>query len=529
VSASFDVAVIGSGFAGSLAALLARRAGRSVILVERGSHPRFAIGESSSPLANLLLEGLCDKYDLPRVRPLAAWGTWQRERPEVGCGLKRGFTFYGHEFGRPFAGDPERRDQLLVAASPDDEVADTHWYRPDFDHFLAGEAQAAGADYLDLTELNALDRQPEAWSLRGARRGKSVAFRARFLIDASGPGGFLHRALALPPASFSALAADGLYTHFRGVRRLDDIGVFPSAESPPYPIDDAAVHHVFAGGWIWVLRFNNGITSAGVAARPELARQLRLSEGEAAWNRLLALLPTVREQFADSRRVLPFLHRPALPFRSRTAAGPDWALLPSAAAFVDPLLSTGFPLTLLGLERIADAMESCWATPAFATRIDSHGRRTLFEADTAALLVAALYARFDDFEVFAALTLLYFAAASFSEAARRLGRPELSGSFLSGDHPVFGPAFRSCCAMALERRAGDGAALLERIREAIAPFDVIGLLDRSRRNWYTVEARDLLDAAPKLHATRAEIEELLARMVPASVIPAPTSAGVRSR
>ena len=83
--------------------------------------------------------------------------------------------------------------------------------------------------------------------------------------------------------------------------------------------------------------------------------------------------------------------------------------------------------------------------------------------------------------------------------------------------------------MALERRAGDRAALLERIREAIAPLDVIGLLDRSRRNWYPVEARDLLDAAPKLHATRAEIEDLLARMLPASVTPARTSAATRSR
>jgi FADH2 O2-dependent halogenase len=83
--------------------------------------------------------------------------------------------------------------------------------------------------------------------------------------------------------------------------------------------------------------------------------------------------------------------------------------------------------------------------------------------------------------------------------------------------------------MALERRAGDRAALLEQIREAIAPLDVIGLLDRSRRNWYPVEARDLLDAAPKLQATRAEIEELLARMIPAAVTPAPTAAGARSR
>src|SRR5216117_1281829 len=94
--AEFDIAVIGSGFGGSLLAMIARRLGRSVVLVERGRHPRFVIGESSTPLANLLLEELADKFDLPQIRVFSKWGTWQRSRPDVAGGLKRGFTFYFH-------------------------------------------------------------------------------------------------------------------------------------------------------------------------------------------------------------------------------------------------------------------------------------------------------------------------------------------------------------------------------------------------------------------------------------------------
>ncbi|PYK59479.1 MAG: FAD-dependent oxidoreductase, partial [Verrucomicrobia bacterium] len=133
MNVDFDIAVVGSGFGGSLMAMIARRLGRSVILLERGRHPRFVIGESSTPLANLLLEELARRYELPRLLPLTKWGTWQKVYPHLGCGLKRGFTFYHHQFGQPFAADPKRRDQLLVAASPRDEIADTHWYRPDFD------------------------------------------------------------------------------------------------------------------------------------------------------------------------------------------------------------------------------------------------------------------------------------------------------------------------------------------------------------------------------------------------------------
>src|SRR5881396_3411265 len=110
----FDIAIVGSGFGGSLLAMIAKRLGRSVILIERGQHPRFAIGESSTPLTNLLLEELAQRYELPRLLPLAKWGGWQTAYPGIGCGLKRGFSFYHHAFGTPWKETFERENQLLV-------------------------------------------------------------------------------------------------------------------------------------------------------------------------------------------------------------------------------------------------------------------------------------------------------------------------------------------------------------------------------------------------------------------------------
>src|ERR1700733_14042177 len=246
----FDLAIFGAGFGGSLMAMIAHQLGLSVVLLEQGRHPRMVIGESTTPLSNLLLERLSATYDLPRIAPLAKWGSWQGAYPRVACGLKRGFSFF-HETA-----------ELLVAASPHDDIADTHWYRADVDHFLVVEAQRLGVDYRDGIRIESLDFREDGATIVGRRGDEWFRFQAGFLIDATGPRGFLHRALRLEESPLPGMPpTESLYGHFTEVGRSDVGG-----DTPPYPVDDAAVHHVFEGGWVWVLRFNNGVTSAGVAA-----------------------------------------------------------------------------------------------------------------------------------------------------------------------------------------------------------------------------------------------------------------------
>ena len=285
------------------------------------------------------------------------WGTWQRARPDVGGGLKRGFSFYFHRPGEPFADDGEHARQLLVAASPHDDIGDTHWYRPDFDHNLVREAEEAGAVYLDETELAGIDLEGDGARLHGTRRGQPVRIDASFVVDASGPRGFLVRALGLeaPPLTLAAAHAGALYA-LRGRRAVGR----PRAgrDGAPYPPDLAALHHVFPGGWIWVLRFANGITSAGAALTDPLAARLVAADGAPAWDRLLATLPIRPRAVRAGPRRAPVdpLRRASRSARGRCAA-PNWALLPSAAGVIDPLLSTGFPLTLLGIGRLLDVLE----------------------------------------------------------------------------------------------------------------------------------------------------------------------------
>jgi len=507
----YDIAVFGSGFAGSLTAMIARRQGFSVVLLERGRHPRMAIGESSTPLANLLLEQLAVRYDLPAIRPLAKWGSWQRNYPHLACGLKRGFTFYHHDLGIKDKLDPNHLNQLLVAASPHDEISDTHWFRADFDSFLVDQAQTIGVDYLDEARIDRFAEGQDEVSFDVSKNGETVEFRAGFAVDGTGPRGLLHRALQLPEGSLPDYpATQALYGHFSGVRVPDASLELNGQGPPPYPPENAAVHHVFDGGWIWVLRFNNGITSAGVAATEEASIRLNLREGEAAWWRLIDSIPALKEQFATARAEVPFTFVPQLSFLTGRVCGHRWAMLPSAAGFVDPLLSTGFPLTLLGVGRLAEILELHWGSPSFLSHLESYATKTCEELLAISQLIGSLYANMNNFRVFKAISLLYFAAASYSETARRLGKPYLAPSFLLQDDSIFGPT----CKVLLERARRltserESTLLVEDILRAIEPFDVAGLSKPDRRSWYPVHAEDLLRSAAKVQSTREEVECLL--------------------
>jgi FADH2 O2-dependent halogenase len=371
--------------------------------------------------------------------------------------------------------------------------------------------------------------------LTGTRRTRPLRISATFVADASGPRGFLSRALDIRDRGFDGYPpTQALFSHFAGVARCDDMPEFgvggglegpplrleneagarsssgrcggPSGPAdPPYPADDAALHHVFDGGWMWVLRFGNGVTSAGIAVTDALAADLRLSDGEPAWRRFLARYPSIAAQFAGAAPIRAFTWMPRLAWRAEVAAGPAWAMLPSAAAFVDPLFSTGFPLTLLGIERIARILEggstSNLQLPPPPSPVasgvgcrelgvwDHYSESTLAEADHTAAYIAGCYAAFPRFDQFAAYSMFYFAAASYGESARRLGF-SAPARFLAADHPQFGEASRR---LSPARTSLRGRDYTDAVAGAVRPLNIAGLCDPDRRNWYP--------AIPILHAS----------------------------
>lgn len=516
------VVIVGSGFAGSILARVARVAGHDVTLVERGSHPRFALGESSTPLAAIALERLAARYGLDDLHALAAWGRWSARLPELRRGLKRGFTFYRHARGRRFENDESNRNRLLVAASPDDAVADAHWLREDVDAFLARRAKAAGVRYLDRTILDGLERRAGRFHPSGARRGAAVRLEADLVVDASGPGGFLARQLGLEtPLPRGALRTGLIYGHFRGVQPLRRVAgaAFPAG---PYRDELAAVHHLLDEGWMYELTFDHGVVSAGFVIEGAEARQSIAERPPAdGFRALTRRYPSLAAQYQAAAPVRPVAAVAHLQRRLSRAAGEGWALLPHVLQFWSPLFSTGIAWSLLGVERLGLLLESA-AGPSAAggdrltAGLERYDALLRSEADHLRRLIEPAYRRRDDFDAFDAWVQIYFAAASYSEARQRLcpaprecgGEWAWSG-FLGAADPVLARIVTEADRF-LDRRPRE--PLVEAMRNLIAPRNLAGLADPARRRLYPADLDALVAAAGLLGLTAGEVRARLPRL-----------------
>jgi len=505
-----DVAIVGSGFAGSLMARVLAVLGYEVVLLERGAHPRFAIGESSTPLANLSLERLGRRYGLADCYRLATHGRWLEHFPELRRGLKRGFTFYRHHPGQSFSNRGLDSERLVVAASPNDDVADTHWLRADVDHHFVRQAIAAGVDYRDRTELTGVDIARSGVRLTGQRNGAAFDLHADFVIDASGPGGFLARQLSISSGLDRTETRSGLvFSHFADVRAMRE--VVPGLPDGPYPDEWAAVHHLIDEGWMYSLRFDHGVTSAGFALTPRGLAGLNVSEAvdaAALWRTLLERYPTIGRAFADARPLMPIAFQRCIQHRLTRAADERWALLPHAYAFVDPLFSTGIAWSLRAIERLAllfepDARGRCLPHPEQLTRYES---LLAAEADQIDRFVAGAYDAMAHFDLFAAHAMIYFATVSFTEARQRLASADsaawsgflgvgdpvaepLPGESLQRLRRIIGGRWGSLTGSVDERRR-----YAEWVAGAIAPRNVARLADPARHHLYPVDLDVLIEA-----------------------------------
>ena len=515
----YEVLIVGSGLSGSLLGRVLAKHGWRVLLVDRARHPRFAIGESTTPLANLALERIGRRHDLPELTRLANHGRWIESFPEIRRGLKRGFSFYLQEPGERWIASPDRR--LLVAASPNDAVADTQWLRSDVDHLLARLAVEEGVELWEATELEAIEATARGLRVRLRQGAETRTVLASLIVDASGSSAAGARRLGAGDGAATRSSSSLLFGHFRGVKLLRDVIEEPASLSDsPYPEDWAAVHHLLEEGWMYLLRFDDGSVSAGLLI-DEGQRAVDWSEApEVSWFRVINRYPTLEALFARAERLRPIELERGIQRRLSRAYGPRWVAMPHTYGFVDPFFSLGIAWSLRGVERLIDLLlargpedggvVSGRAFERYAGRLE--GEVTQIDR-----LIATAYRARRRFDLFAAHAMLYFAWVSRAESFERLHRPPepwWDGLLGAGDERLEHLLTESGRRVEAVLAGSVSAAAYARwIQEVIEPFNVAGLAEEERGNLYPVEPELLVRGAHKLDLDPSEVEAALPRLL----------------
>lgn len=315
----YDAVVIGGGPAGSSVATRLAQRGRRVALIEKELFPRFHIGESLLPASMPMFETLGVARDLECFLPKHA-----AEFVTADGSLTRRY---------PFA-------EGIVAGPGSAYEVD----RAEFDAVLLKNAERQGVEVRQGEEVVKFDlRADDGVELvtrdkAGARR----ALEASVVLDATGQHSLLASRLGLKKMDLG-LKNFAVFSHYEGAVR----------HSGDREGDITVV--LVPQGWWWVIPLRNDRTSVGLVAP---ARTLAGRKPDEAYlNEQIAATPYLANRLSAAQRVAPVRTISDYSYVSRQVAGDRWLLVGDAAAFIDPVFSTGVYLGMAGAFRAAAAVD----------------------------------------------------------------------------------------------------------------------------------------------------------------------------
>lgn len=322
-----DVIVIGGGPAGSTTAGLLAKSGRSVLLLEKEKFPRYHIGESLVPGLIPVLEELGVAEAVERAGFMRKWGItmlWGAARDP--------WTVRWNESG------------------PYDYVYQVQ--RADFDHLLLQHSRQLGATVVEEAHVDDVVFEDGRCVGVGYTVGGSPVqhqARARCVVDAAGQARILARRLGLVHWH-EDLKNIAVWTYYQGGEFFDGIdrGNILIENHPD--------------GWIWVIPFSDGSRSVGfVGPSAGIARS-----GMTPEEILEAKLAGSREakgQLAGATRVADYRSTKDWSYTCTRFAGPGYLITGDAAAFIDPLFSTGVMLAMKAASSAARTVEEILDDP----------------------------------------------------------------------------------------------------------------------------------------------------------------------
>jgi len=231
--------VAGGGPAGTSAAISLAQRGRSVVLFERETFPRFHIGESLLSTANdaFAALGIAERMDAEQFP--VKWGA--RLITHDGA-AGRGVNFAS------VAG--LRRPQTI------------HVPRAEFDRILMDRAREVGVDVREAHRVTSCDFAADGAMVGFANDAEEGRVQVRAIVDATGRQGLIARKYDLRTDE-PRLANIAIYAHYSGVPLLDD-------DRP----NDIRIVACEDAGWFWLIPISAELMSVGVVLPKPLFQQM---------------------------------------------------------------------------------------------------------------------------------------------------------------------------------------------------------------------------------------------------------------
>lgn len=350
--AKYDVAVIGSGMGGSTLASVLARQGLQVIVFEGGSHPRFTIGESMILETSEAMRALAEFYDVPEL----AYYSSENFYNYIGTshGVKRHFSFVHHTPGRHI--DVNKTLQAVIPKLPYGH--EIHIQRQDSDYFLTSVAISYGATVLQNTFIKDINVQDDGVEIITS---KDKTYRAEYIIDAGGMKSILAQKFNWRHRDCLSHSRT-IFTHMIDVPGFNEVTKPHEEYGHPYPLSQGTLHHIFKGGWLWIIPFNNHpaatnpLCSVGLQLDPRLYPQRNDVTPEQEFREFISQFPDMEAQLKHAQPVRDFIRIDRLQYSAHHIVGDRFALLAHAAGFIDPLYSKGLYVTHASIFLMADLL-----------------------------------------------------------------------------------------------------------------------------------------------------------------------------